>query len=435
MNFKKVETVYWQDICKEFRRNNPQLAKVIDAVEPDKKLPLVKVTYSFGDKILDNGNLVFLQEIKNNPAFLGTKQSQALIKQLSYSVIPFGLILNKTCEIYVDIRDRIIPLTILQKGNTVGLFETLDILCGIESKPLWNATAGARSIFTLAKINNGLWHKRLIRAFNINESAPTSLIDQWRVFVALAKTEEEKSNWQCEIIFFTKDWIDHLKKRSPAWVNFREYLFRECWLRSGSIIERKFSFMWQQFSLSTIKRNYKPRIYITDTIRHLFGIVHGLTPGFAPAFDESFAPINLLKQAYHEVYDLPHTPTLMTPAILRDINGAVYYSLGYPTLLEGHPEVNNIYNTISDLKEIKNLMDNVNHYYQGNSDGAKLFEYFVKKINLDYYHKMPDKYGEIKKTSDLVLADSSFNEPNFKGKDFCATSPFLNGCIQIKMNF
>lgn len=437
MAIKQLQKVYWQDVRKAFTKINPKLLEIIDTISPDKKFPLLKITYSFGEKILEDGRFILLDSVDNNAALDNLLKEQKLSDMHSlfgYSPIPLGAFLNKTCEVFVEIQDRIIPVFVLAAGDLLGIFETLDVLCGVKSTPLWNIRAGARSAFMLPKINNALWHKKLIKHFNVNVRAPKNLEEQWNVFHAIANSKVAKSDWACEVIFFPKIWIDHLQDKSEGWTRLREHLFQACWTQASSMIEKSFSFLWQQFSLSTIRRNYKPRIYITDTIRHLISITMGFVPGFIPSQNENSAPINLIKTAYHDIYNLPYAPTMMEPSLLHQADSSVYYSLGYPTLLEGHPEVSNIYNTISDLKEIKTLIENMFRYCQTNSGNVKAFSSIAPKINFDYFHKAQDIQGEIKTTEEIITVDSAFAETNntFKDKGFCTTAPFFNGCIRIK---
>lgn len=437
LHCKKIQSLSWQDVREPFTEVNSKLASIVDAIDPGKNLPILKITYAFGDKIIENGRLCILENFKNNPTLAQNLKLPNILEQLSYSPIPLGLFLNKKCETFIETQDRIIPTFVLHAGRTIGLFETLDVICGVQSMPMWNVTAGARSLFMLSKINNNLWHKRLTRHFNITVPTPTNLNDHWQVFNAIANAHNSHSNWYCDMLFFPKCWITHLNDKSIGWSQLREYLFKECWLMASPMIEKSFSFIWQHFSLSTIRRNYKPRIYITDTIRHLMSIVANLAPAFIPANNEESAPIQLIKTAYHNIYNLPYAPTIMEPAFISSGNSHVYYSLGYPTLLEGHPEVSNIYNTISDLKEIKLLIENMHRYCQQSTGDAQKFLPILEKVKLAYFHKAHDNQNEILAATQLPAVDTNFCETTqtFSPKEFCSTSPFLNGCIQIKNTF
>jgi len=439
-HFKTVQSVLWRDIRKDFRKVNAELARIIDNIDPGEKLPLIKVSYAFGEKILKNGQLCLVDDFKNNPTLAKTLKLPNIIDDLSYTSAPLGVFLNKYCEAFVTIQERIIPIFVQRAGCTIGKFETLDLICGIGSSQIWDVTAGARSIFMLSKINNSLWHKRLERNFNITAPTPTNLKDHWRVFTAIANSKEANTDWSCDVIFFPRCWIKHFNDKSAAWSQLRDYLFRQCWLLASPVLEKSFSFMWQQFSLSTMRRNHKPRIYITDTIRHLMEIVSGTVPAFVPARNEDGAPIELIKTAYSDIYNLPHAPTLMEPAFINDGASFVYYSLGYPTLLEGHTETNNIYNTISDLKEVKLLIENMHRYYQDHQKetyAAKAFAATLQKVDLDYFHKVQDERDKIYEAGKLTTVDKNFLETSkaFATKEFCTASPFFNGCIQIKNAF
>jgi hypothetical protein len=425
MDTPKLQKVTWKDVRKDFCRLNPMVVEVIDTIDPGKDLPFIKVSYAFGEKILEDGKLSLLNQVEDDAE---------LLDLLDYSPVPLGLFLNKSCEAFVESNDRFVPIFLQTAGNTVGLFETLDLLAGIKNDYLWSLHAGARSIFMLAKINNNLWHKRLLRHFDINTATPKVLTDQWEVFVDLANSSKADLDWRCDMVFFTKPWFEKLcKDKSFGWVKMREFLYWRSWFASNNIVDKSFSFFWQNFSSSTIARNYKPRIYITDTIRHVISIGHNWVPGFAPATDDLCAPVSFLKKAYHEIYDLPHTPTIIEPSYLQDGNKPVYYSLGYPTLLEGQPELTNIYNTISDLKEIRQLLRNMQQFCQKKLPGNNSLMRAIQQMQFDYFHKVPDKHGEIKQADSITSIDKNFLEtdPIFNNKGFCASSPFLNGCIQI----
>lgn len=421
----KLQKITWQQIRHDVCKVNSTLADILDAIDPGKNLPILKASYAFGEKVLDGGKLA---------RFASPEYNKICQEQVTYSPVPLGLFLNKTCEAYVEINDRIIPIFVQGPGATVGKFETLNILEGLRTNPPWNLRAGARSLFMLAKINNALWHKRLIRHYGITTQAPRSVTDQWEVFTDLVNSPQSGVAWQCDVIFFTDSWFKQLaKNKTFPWVRFREYLYQSCYPISADLLDKSFSFFWQYFASSTIVRNYKPRIYISDTIRHLISIGHGILPGFAPATNEQCAPINFLKQAYCEIYDLPHLPTLIEPAFVTPGGRPIYYSLGYPSLLEGYPELDNIYNTISDLKEIKYLLNNMQAFFLNRVPDINKFLLDIREIDFDYFHKIPDKQAEVKESKLIVESDRNFLLPDagFKNRSFCATSPFLNGCIQI----
>jgi len=438
IGFNYLRQVYWADVKAEVKQVNPELAKIIDELSPDKKFPLIKVGYAFGDRILTNGKLALLEQAKTQTDIFSLKDQTLLNKYLHYAPLPLGLFLNKAAEVFIELNNRIIPLCVLGPGFPIGTFEILDSLAQIKNDYIWQATAGARSLFMLPKINNNIGHKKLKRTFNLIQPAPKAISNHWDTFVEIAKHKSYNSDWQCELLLFTHEWYNQLKQNSPGWIKFREFLFKDYWSKSGATIEKTFAIIWQHFSTLTIQRRFKPRIYITDTIRHLINLACGSMPGFKPATNELLAPTKLIKKAYVDVYNLKlHAPTLLEPCILNPDNLTIYYSLGYPTLLEGHPETSNINNTITLLKEIQLLMTNMFECSKRGIIEVEQFVNFIQQTAFDYFHKTPDIYEEVKQTEQLNLEDPNFNETEKfpDNQHFCSTGPFLNGCIRIRRQF
>jgi hypothetical protein len=436
-SFQSIEVFEWKDIRKSFKKLNEKLAKIIDEINPGKAFPFVKVRYKFGDRILKQGRFLLMESIKNKTVGLSDQEAKKIGAYLNYSPIPLGIYLDNQCEVFSEIEDRVVPLFVLEPGNTIGLFETLNYICGKKSNPLWDVTAGARSLFMLPQINNNIGHKRLKKAFSLTEPVPKTLVNQWRVFREISQRASE--DWRCHLLFFTEPWLKKLRDTSSGWTKFREYLFKKTWVEMGPIMEKTFSFVWQQFTSALIKRRFKPRTYITDTIRHLIETAYGFIPGFVPAVpgDNRLGPTDFIKQAYVEVYGLKeYLPILMKPVMVSKAYPLVYYSVGYPTLFEGHPEISNPRNTITDLREIKLLLDNMYKYCRAGLVEFKKFDKFIDTIQFDYFHKAFDVYEEIKPASQIVIQDKNFLDSNDaqSNKTFCATSPFLNGCIQISRN-
>jgi hypothetical protein len=433
--FNYIRQIYWADVKADIKKINPELAKIIDEISPDKNLPLIKAGYAFGDKIVANGKFLLLEHAKNQTDIFPAQEQKKLLDYFSYAPLPLGVLLNKAAEVFIELNNRIIPVCILDPGSPIGTFEVLDSLYNVRNDYIWQTTAGARSLFMLSKINNNIGHKKLKKEFALDQPAPKAIPNHWDTFVAITK---HNTNWQCELLFFTNEWYNQLKQNSPGWIKLREFLLKDYWNKSNAIVEKTFAIIWQHFSTLTIQRRFKPRIYITDTIRHLINLACGSIPGFKPATNELLAPIKLLKKAYVDVYNLnQHAPTILEPCSLTPDNPTIYYSLGYPTLLEGHPETANINNTITLLKEIQLLMTNMFEYSKRGMAGAEQFVKFIQQTDFAYFHKTPDIYGEVKSAEQINQEDPNFTETeNFpNNQHFCSTGPFLNGCIRIRRQF
>ncbi|MCK4870247.1 MAG: hypothetical protein KAS93_03965 [Gammaproteobacteria bacterium] len=437
--FRSVSEHTWDEVRADFQDVNQDFAAIIDDIAPGKDLTLFKVRYSFADQIISDGKFTLLEDLTHSDISASQAECQKVIDALDYSLVPLGLVTHNASEVYFDGTVRTIPLIILSPGYTIGLYEALDNICGVKSSPLWNVTAGGRSLFMLPKINNSVGHQKLAKKYGISKPVPQSLTDQGGVFADIVNADPAGNDWYNEIIFFSKDWLEHINDDAIGWVKLREYLFRECWRQTGVVIEKTFALIWQQFSSSTALRRFKPRIYVTDTIRHLVSLVTGFVPGFVASTEsELLAPVDVIKSAYINVYELKnYLPTLMMPATLSREHPTVYYSLGYPTLLEGHPEISNTRNTVVNLREIKQLMDNMYSFCQKRLSGVEKFDDFIRNVQFDYFHKILDSCNEISDASSLIDIDSAFQE-NYgdnKDREFCSTGPFLNGCIKISRSY
>ena len=51
-----LQVTYWEDVRDRVAELNPELAKIVDGISPDKRYPLVKMKYYFGQHILDQGH-------------------------------------------------------------------------------------------------------------------------------------------------------------------------------------------------------------------------------------------------------------------------------------------------------------------------------------------------------------------------------------------
>ncbi len=108
---------------------------------------------------------------------------------LNYSPIPLSLLLNKNSEIFLCEGERTIPLNILKPGLLFGIFETVDFMFDRQSSPVWNVSAGLRSVFMLPKINEFSGIKRLRNHYHLSLDTQLKYLNQhWQVFKEISHT-------------------------------------------------------------------------------------------------------------------------------------------------------------------------------------------------------------------------------------------------------
>jgi hypothetical protein len=221
-----MQKCLWKDVRTEVTQKNPELAKIIDDLNPGAKYPLFEVTYPFGTEILKNG-ILQLPTAKGDTAPITDPQFEhALQEQLGYNLSsnPVSFILNGSTEIFLELEDRIIPLYgLISPGKLFGLWRIIYPQISHTSAFLWGMTAGARSMGMLAKLSHGKSHKRLINAFHISQDVPKDFWEHWSVFRQLYQSENFGESWELKLLFFPKEWFGEQFRSDPAWAQFRGY--------------------------------------------------------------------------------------------------------------------------------------------------------------------------------------------------------------------
>lgn len=355
-----IEILTWMEVRNTVKKINPQLAEIIDSINPKDKYKIMRVKYSYGDTVVDKGSL----KVPNSSGRLCHIGDESIDKkvqeQLSYSKIPLSFSIDKANEIFLTGRDKTFPLNVVNPGTLFGLFETMDVLFGKKSSPVWSVSSGCRTVFTLPRISEKAGFKRLRLAYDLPDMQLKNPTEHFYLFRAIANHSSVKNVWQNTVLIFGKQWFEH--KKDIAWFRFFEYLYGEAWTHSKeALAKRSSSMVWQSFMVSINQRNLKPEPYFADTVKNLLLIAEGSAAGFIPADDSELSmPAHLIQKSLREIYLLnQYYPTIMQPSLLkaRD-NFPVYYSLTLPIMLEGTTEGRRSSATfILELRDIKKLID------------------------------------------------------------------------------
>ena len=424
-----IQEILWCDIRNEVRKINIELANICDNINPDKKYPLYKIKYPYGAKIVDNGCF-------NLPTLTGgvlpltdISVSNQLKEQLGYCHIPLSLVMHNNNEVFIDVRDRTIPLNFFEPGDLFGVFESVAALVGTILQPRWSVTAGARSVFMIPKISDKVGHGRLKKELGINCEASNSLNEQWSIFTQIVNSGHMPNNWYNEILIFGKAWMDS-ECKDFNWLKFQQYLFKTNWAQSKLIMDStEFGMLWADFSEVIAKHGLKPRLYIIDTVKHLTTIASGSGVAFKPSENEASMPASFIQEVYLNVYNLKnYIPTLMQPSKLAT-REQLYYSLGHPTTLESSPISHSALSIIEDQRQVRLLLNLLCKTMNKSSNST-----INHNIKYSFFHSDLDKYGEISDSINIQSHDERFNSSLFKSthnNNFCATAPFFKGCIGL----
>jgi hypothetical protein len=426
--------VTWEDVREEVMNVNPELANIIDQISPNKKYFLIKASYCFGDLIVKDGITQFpIADDNLLPA--SDKRIQSLINDsLSYSPIPLFLILKNACEVFIESPLRTVPLNLFYPGSLLGLFESIDFMFKRESSVKWCVSSGARNLFMLPKINEASGLKKLKTAYDLNSNIQVrGLADHWRLFYEIFRHKSFEGSWRNDVLFFTKDWMLN-KNSDKGWFAFKDYLFKNAWHQAQFAISKVgLSLTWEHFAKAIAARRLKPIPYLADQVKHIMLIAAGRWPGFKATDDsQQVAPTLALQKAIVDIYGLKkYFPSIMHIASLENENQLPgYYSLSYPTLIEGSPDNTASSTIMLDLRDIKQLVDTIRPVFQNiETEGNRVFS----DVSFDYFHVEKDKYHEIKLSKDILPLDKMLlsGKIQFPEREFCTTSQFWRGCIRI----
>lgn len=423
----------WEDFRQEVKKVEPELFSIIEKISPDKKYPLLKITLPYGEKITDFGTIRLLNKEGSFQNLDDSSISNHFKDQLGYSPTPLILQLKNSAEAFVQADERIIPLNIFSPGDLYGLFEVMVPLTNCPFTPFWSVTSGARSVFMGAKVTDVIGYQRLRAEYGVPEEPPQSLSDQWEYIKMIAQHSTTQHPWTSEILVFTKKWFQP-NDDDVNWLRFHYYIARKSWIQSRSTrIKSEFSIMWEVFGSAIGTRRLKPSHYMVSMVMHNLFLANGTAPGFKPTNDSKLLlPSQLIEDAYENVYRLKnYAPIIMAPVILSSKEPVMFYSLAYPTLLEGTPAIRKKPSMISELRDLKKLMQMLMDTLEKHHE--PVFE-FVKNTQFECFHTELDKFGEIKDSKELVKDDPCVSAcmKRFKGKIFPYQGPFFHGFLRIK---
>ncbi len=166
---ENMEKLKWREIRTEFKKINPQLAQIIDEIDPNDEFALYKVRYHWGDYILKNGILKIPNSTNELVSIDDFSIEKKITEDLAYNAgMPIGIVLKKSIELYIFALQRIIPFKLMHEGTIFGLWIGLheDKMLSSHSSEIWNVVAGARSTILLPKISNVKSYKRIKKICN-----------------------------------------------------------------------------------------------------------------------------------------------------------------------------------------------------------------------------------------------------------------------------
>lgn len=431
--------VYWDDVRDRVASVEPQFAKHVDHLSPDKSFPIYLAYYPYGSIEADTQSSLFPKQGGGFFRLTDNDVPKDIYKNLSYSIsnAPLGMVLEKQLELFIDLKHE--GITIPWLVYTPGMFFPFSAILSVKHHRTYapngilSSTAGARSVFMLPNIGSSSHHSTLQRDLNIKSSTPRSLYDHWHIFKDIAA----KSDWRCCVMYFSEKWVTKLHADN-SWIGLKNYLHELAWKHYE--YERNRVYYDMTFSMIQKKRNLKPNPYLADTARHLFATAIGAAPGFVPALNNDALPLSDIQNAYVTSYGLKkYFPTVMRPAhfTFEKDTLPIYYSLQNPSTHIFSPKSREVTNTLLELRELENIMRIfAEELSKENAEcNDTILGEIAKQVEFNYYHCKSDRYGVVRMTDEIIKIDNRFASIPKKykktGAAFSSDAPFLRGCVSI----
>lgn len=438
-----LEKVTWAKVRKDVHKVNPELAKIIDEINPGEELPFYRAKYPFGEVIFD-------EELRL-PTPTGTivpvtdaKISDEIREDLNYTgTMPIGVVLDHSIELCIKPEDSIMPWVLMRSGHIFGLWRGLEHHPGLSyHTKLWFMVSGFATGFILPSIGDATAYKKLAKARGLRRNLPRNLQEHSNMLAQMYKHADFSTQWTSELLFFSDAWI----KKMTAFPHLVIYL-QQCIINGTAFWRNKviFDTIWDSFIKKLYKDNIIIRPYIVDIVKHLITIALGIIPAFSPAMDDEIGPTTALQEDILSIYGLRNfSSTIMVPAYF-DMNDPsarpVYWSLQLPYYFESVPKPKTVGTILDVLTQIHQLI----HYFSSATLEGKLLgiagtpiETCIKKVKFTCFHSDIDSEGLIQHIHKMPKEDPSlysFPIPGYKGhqQGFSDTTPFARGCIRISL--
>lgn len=430
----RIEETVWQQIRNQVIQTNPELAKIIDEIDPDKSYKLFRVYYPYGTKIINEGVLNIPNKQGELVSIYHTDISKQLQTQLGYISVPFGIVMTKAIEIYRELPERVFTVGITYAGTGIemGIWEYFGDAAG------YNVSAGARSLFMVPSISDTTFHKRINKEFKIDTPAPHTPVEHWDAFRKVANSPGFQDDWYCEMLFLGHKWYDNLDNNTAAWKNLKLHILKKGWTHSSVGRSRYILDLdWHVMMEALNKMREKVNSYVIDTLRHFISICCSQLPASKPATNDEAAPVKALQQAWLDIYKLKdYVPTIMQP-YPYDYRSKepVYYSLRIPSLLIFAPSSKNVATNMDDMRDLMNLTTYLKQKdFKNVKVGHINFNDILEQTEFTFFHEPRYAYGENIHYSDtLVDGDENLTFLQFKSdnKIFAHNGPFCRGCIRL----
>jgi len=403
------------------------LGEVYHAIPTNSK-KIYLAEYNFGQLLADDQSLYFPM----NDKLVSHENLPNNIKRnfQKYGVnMPFGIVLDKSVEYFVDTEELTIPARIYHKGDCIGFDNKLGDTNLTIAPPVFHASAGTRSCFCVSNLGNATNFRSLKKLLKSKLTAPKNLYQHHQLFKLINDDILITNNWKLKILFFSDGWIDKINN-DKKFLPIKLYLHQKYWEKQ-EVNRARASYDYISSSIFLSMTSRSPDPHIMAIVRSLILLIINAFPGYAPLMNEELLPRKQIISKLNDIYGLPSNPSLIGPVYFQETD-ILYYSLNYPPTMLFSKIYAQHQTTVNRLDEIREVATQFFKKLKRIPFGenSKLMT-ILNTLSLSYFHTHPDKFQKIESSDDLSWYDTRFRIKQ-GAIAMPKTSPFVRGLITLK---
>lgn len=439
MNLKNsLEISTWKAVKGTIK--NSDLVSEINQINNADDFRVVIARYRFGDPVIDKGQFNVRIDDRIVPFFSGDTPKEILeMMDYKWSAIPVGVVRKNSMESHINHSTHIIPFALQKPGHVFSALSLFNEEPFSNLIPEMRSTrAGCRSLLLLSRLTLEAGNKNLQKRYQLQDNLhPKSYSEHWGLFNEIISSKEFESDWDCEIVLFSKDFLYPERER----LGIRHYLLQSIWrLFSFRREEMVFNLIWSDFE-KDLPLPMKNPIFFTETTKHIIKIALQESPAYSPAFSEVSGPIHALSDVFANDYKLQDGFPVFMCLDKYDLENPIYYSLQKHNFSRAMPKKIANAGKIVEISGVKKVFDAFRKYIL--EDHCKhplqksLLYNMLKNTEFTFYHPQAEEDGIAKDIEKLAQEDPRFFEIYNKGTykkhlPFPQTAVFFHGCVRIK---
>ncbi len=435
-----IELVKWGEIAEQFQSFFPDIAVHLDRLLKKNTACFYRARYPFGAEIVTQGKLQVPYQGRLT-SIDSEELPTTLFEHLNYTTtaLPVCAVVKGFVESHINLPSHLIPLRILKPGTLFALNNIfqLERSSHIVDRA-YTYTSGARSLLILPKVSHEQYNERLARAYTIDPAVlcPKTFFDQWSLFKELVNAPEFQTDWESEIIIFTKEVFDLIQEDVGIKFAFLSRLWTHSIFSQNQVM---YDLVWSIFA-ENLKNSLKNTPFVIETVKHIIKLAMSETPGYIPACSDVQGPVQGLMDIFLNVYRIRYYLPIFMELSYYNKHDPIYYSLQKHTFLCHIPQKANANRTIDELLAIKELLESFKTQVLENafpiSLGNTILYKTLEEVEFEFFH--PQGGDGLNSDVDMIVADDPrfmhpFSASNIdKDLVFPRHSLFFNGCIRIR---